>query len=90
MKSMAERNSALFLLVGLCLLCVGGGFQSAEALRLWLAEGAIRSPSAKVWSETLKAAAMLLFAFAIFCNVARVLYRLNNLRRPLSQSQEQV
>jgi hypothetical protein len=53
-------------LLGLCLLCIGGGIQSALALHKWLR-------GERFWIDVLKAASLLLFAFAIFCKLSQVI-----------------
>jgi hypothetical protein len=53
-------------LLGLSLLCFGGGIQSAVALQKWFRGG-------RFWIDVLKAASLLVFAFAIFCKLSQVI-----------------
>ena len=63
---MSSYTTSMLLLVGLCLLCIGGGIQSMVALQTWHGGG-------RYWIDVLKAASLLIFAFSIFVRLSQVI-----------------
>jgi hypothetical protein len=65
-KASLTKNASLLILSGLCLLCIATGFQSADALQIWLRNGPF-------WPDAIKAAAMLTFSFATYFRLSRAI-----------------
>jgi hypothetical protein len=56
----------MLFLLALCLLCIGGGIQSALAFEKWLSGD-------RFWADALKAGSLLLFAVAVFARLSQAI-----------------